>query len=70
MNKKRKVEKIGFITYYLTLSPMEKKRVRDEFLKETELSYPAWFSKIRRNNFSPLERKALSQICKNNVAKL
>jgi len=63
MNKKTKKQKIGFISYYHALDLIEKKRIRDEFLKETELSYPAWFTKIRRNNFSPLERKALQNIC-------
>lgn len=63
MNKKVKKQKMGFISYYTSLDLIEKKRIRDEFLKETELSYPAWFTKIRRNSFSPLEKKALQEIC-------
>lgn len=68
MNKRIKKQKIGFISYYDTLDPTEKKRVREEFLKESELSYPAWFTKIRRNSFTALERKALGEICKTQFA--
>ena len=63
MNKRIKKQKIGFISYYDALDPTEKKRVREEFLKKSELSYPAWFTKIRRKSFTALERKALQEIC-------
>lgn len=56
-----KVEK--FILFYQTLDLKKKREIRNSFLKETMLSYPAWFSKIKRKSFSLLEIKLLSKIC-------
>ncbi len=63
MKESDKSNRIAFIEYYFTLSPKEKQRVRDEFLKSSGISYPTWYSKLNRNNFSILEMKELSRIC-------
>ena len=40
MKESDKSNRITFIEYYFTLSPKEKQRVRDEFLKSSGISYP------------------------------
>lgn len=58
----RKFDKKAFERYYDSLSSEEKKRVRDEFLEATGLSYPSWFTKRSRGFFSILELQKLQEI--------
>ena len=41
-----------FIAFYENQNVNKKREIRDSFLNETMLSYPAWFSKLRRKSFS------------------
>lgn len=57
---KEKVEK--FIAFYRGQKIEEKRRIREEFLQKSKMSYPAWYSKMSRKVFSQLEIEALSEI--------
>ena len=59
---KKIFDKKKFDEYYNSLPIQEKKRVRDEFLKASQISYPAWFTKRQRGSFSALEMGALKKI--------
>ncbi|MBO5632547.1 MAG: hypothetical protein J5965_26130 [Aeriscardovia sp.] len=55
-----KVQK--FIDYFKNQDVERRVLIRDSFLEKTGLRYPAWYAKIRRKAFSPLELAALSEI--------
>lgn len=65
---KKVFDKKKFEEYYKSIPFHEQKRVRDEFLKVSELSYPAWFTKRQRGTFSALEMGALKKITGINFA--
>lgn len=65
---KKVFNKQKFDAYYDSLPLDEKRRVRDEFLKVSGLSYPAWFTKRRRGNFSTLQIQAMKKITGFNFA--
>ena len=58
----------GFRTYYHSLPEAEKRRVRDEFLYEAQLSYPSWYTKMNRGAFKSLEVKLLEKITGKNFS--
>lgn len=53
---------LKFIKYYRGLGVEKRTSIRDSFLEKTGLRYPAWYAKLRRKAFSPLELTALSEI--------
>jgi hypothetical protein len=55
-----KVQK--FIDYFKNQDVKKRILIRDSFLEKTGLRYPAWYAKIRRKAFSPLELAALSEM--------
>lgn len=58
----KKVEK--FIVFFKKQDIEERRRIRDEFLKKSCLTYPGWYNKLHRKTFSVLELAALGSICK------
>lgn len=58
---KEKVE--NFIVFYQHQEIAERRRIREEFLRESRMSYPAWYAKLHRKVFSALELAALGKIC-------
>lgn len=58
---KEKVEK--FILFYQQQDIAERRRIREEFIKKSRLSYPGWYAKLHRKVFSALELDALGSIC-------
>jgi hypothetical protein len=57
-------EKVAnFIDFYQRQDVNERRRIREEFLKTSGLSYPAWYAKLQRKKFSALEIRALEDIC-------
>lgn len=58
---KRKVE--NFILFYKGQELGRRRLIREQFVKRSQLSYPGWYSKMRRKVFSALELEALEQIC-------
>lgn len=65
---KKKFDKDAFGAYYNALPEDEKRRVRDEFLSATGLSYPSWYTKRCRGVFKPLELKLLEKITGKNFS--
>lgn len=61
--KNKKTDKMVFKYHYDKLSEEEKSEVRNEFLKASELSYTTFYSKLRKGNFSRLEKNKLEEIC-------
>lgn len=59
---KEKVE--NFIVFYKKEDVVERRRIRDEFLKKSKITYPGWYAKLQRKVFSFLELSVLSEICK------
>lgn len=57
-----KFDKEKFDEFYKGLTDQARKKVRDEFLAATGLSYPSWFTKRSKGVFSPLEIKELKRI--------
>ena len=54
----------NFIVFYKKQDVNERRRIRDEFLKKSKLTYPGWYAKLRRQVFSFLELSLLGEICK------
>ena len=54
---------LKFIEYYRNQDVERRTFIRDSFLEKTSLRYPAWYAKLRRKVFGPLELAALSEIC-------
>lgn len=63
MENVEKIKKITFKDYYQSLDEEMKRTVRDQFLKESGVSYPTFYSKLTRENYALLERRALETIC-------
>lgn len=53
----------NFIVFYHQQEIGERRRIRDEFLRESRMTYPAWYAKLHREVFSALELAALGKIC-------
>lgn len=66
MDNAEKTEKMTFKDYYQSLDEELKKLVRNQFLEESGISYPTFYSKLTRENYTPLERRALEAICQTN----
>lgn len=62
MQRKKEITE-KFIAYYKNQDVEKRREIRESFLERTMLSYPAWFSKISRKCFSPLEMKLLCSLC-------
>lgn len=60
---------IPFRAWYDALDNTEKRRFRDELIRVSGMQFPTFYSKLRRNSFSPLEMKAMSEII-NSIAGL
>lgn len=58
----KKVKK-NFKEHYFSLPEKERLSVRDEFIKQSMIPYPTWYSKIHRGKFSRLELNTLQSIC-------
>jgi len=63
MENAEKIEKMTFKDYYQSLDEEMKKEVRNNFLEGSGISYPTFYSKLTRENYSLLERKLLETIC-------
>lgn len=63
MGKVENIKKMTFKDYYQTLDEEKKKAVRDQFLMASGISYPTFYSKLTRENYALLERRALETIC-------
>lgn len=63
MENAEKIEKMTFKDYYQSLNEELKKLVRNQFLEESGVSYPTFYSKLTRENYTLLERRALEKIC-------
>lgn len=56
-------EKMTFRDYYMEQPLERKKMIRDKFLQFSGLSFPAWYTKLNRRNYSKLEQGTLESIC-------
>ncbi len=63
MKKQTNIPKSTFKNYYHSLDDAEKVEIRDTILRECGISYPTFYSKLNRENYSILERKAIERIC-------
>lgn len=63
MENAEKIEKMTFKGYYQSLDEETKKQVRNNFLEGSGISYPTFYSKLTRENYSLLERRLLEKIC-------
>lgn len=59
---KQKVE--NFIVFYDKQTIEERRRIREEFLERSGITYPGWYAKLSRKTFTRLELSALGNICK------
>lgn len=63
MDKNEEFEKVTFKKHYKALSSQEQKQLRDDFLRETGIAYPTFYSKLSRESYTILERKLLDKLC-------
>lgn len=59
----KKVQKMTFRDYYMSMSKEEKQNIRDRFMERTGLSFPGMYSKLRREDYTKLEQEVLETIC-------
>lgn len=55
-------EKISFRDYYFSLPTEEQRKLREEFLSRSGLSYPSFYGKLHRKKYRPLERNLLEEL--------
>lgn len=67
MENAEKIEKMTFKDYYQSLDEEMKKEVRNNFLEGSGISYPTFYSKLTRENYSLLERKTFRNDMSNNI---
>lgn len=60
---------IPFREWYDSLDNSDKRKFRDELIRVSGMQFPTFYSKLRRNFFSPLEIKAMSEIIYSLMAK-
>ena len=53
---------IPFRTWYDALDNTEKRKFRNELLRVSGMQFPTFYSKLRRNSFSPLEMESMCKI--------
>jgi len=58
-----KSEVLTFKDYYQSLEDLQKTKLRDEILKECGISYPSFYSKLNKKNYTNLEKKEIERIC-------
>ena len=63
MDKPEKVNKISFKDYYQSLTEDKKKELREKVIAGCGISYPTFYSKLQRGNYSFLEQKEIMNIC-------
>ncbi len=63
MNEAIKPQENTFKNYYFSLDETIKVAIRNKVMNECGFSYPTFYSKLKHNNYSILERKAIESIC-------
>lgn len=63
MTKKSNEKSQIFVNYFRIQELPERKRIKDTFMERAGVGYPAFYSKIRRRSFTPLEVEELERIC-------
>ncbi len=64
MRKKQKQTKMVLKYHYEQLSRDDKTELRDEFLRQSGVSLPAFYNKMANDSFKPLERELLEKLFK------
>lgn len=62
MRKERKTAKMALKYHYEQLSRDDKTELRDEFLRQSGVSLPAFYNKMANDSFKPLERELLEKL--------
>jgi hypothetical protein len=62
-----KSKKMTFRDYYKSLDEEQKREVRDKYLAASGMSFPTFYSKLRRGNYTLLEQKAIESICETSL---
>lgn len=62
MRKEQKETKMVLKYHYSQLSREDKTELRDEFLRQSGVSLPAFYNKMAKNSFKPLERELLEKL--------
>lgn len=57
-----KTKQITFREWYNSLDTLEKREFRDTFMSISGIQFPTFYSKLQRNNFTNLEKKAIKEI--------
>ena len=63
MTKKNQEKAQKFVEFFRIQELPERKRIKDTFIERSGVGYPAFYSKLRRRNFTPLEIEELERIC-------
>jgi len=63
MANQEKVQKMTFGDYYQSLERERKTSLKNEIMKNFGVSYPTFYSKLCRGNYSPLEKKEIERLC-------
>lgn len=54
--------KLLFRVWYDSLGNIKKREFRDAFMKTSGIQFPTFYSKLQRNSFTILEKKAIREI--------
>ncbi len=63
MDNEANFHETTFKKYYYSLEEKTKILIRDAILVKCGISYPTFYSKLNRNKYSLLERKAIEEVC-------
>lgn len=62
MNEKKKVI-LSFKDFYQGLDNTDKTEVRNQIIQQCGISYPTFYSKLNKGNYSGLEKREIERIC-------
>lgn len=60
--KVKKIEKLVFFDHYTSLTEKDKVFFRDRFLHISGMTYATFYNRLRKNNWTKLEQKALDEV--------
>lgn len=63
MPNQNKLEEMTFGSYYQSLDKEHKTSLKNNIMENFGISYPTFYSKLSRGNYSPLEKKEIERLC-------
>lgn len=57
-----KIDMLSFKEFYRLLKESEKTRLRDDIIRNCGISYPSFYSKLNKGNYTTLEKREIESL--------